>query len=190
MSAEEKRNDPHAHDERRPVEEDAAAFREAMRGVRPIAPPAAARLPPSPARSRAPRARAAASADAAAADAPFVDSSVPPPERLSFRRPGVRDGQMRQLRRGTPRIEDEIDLHGLTQVQAHRLLVEFLDASRDRGLRCVRIIHGKGTRSGPRGAVLKAGVNEWLRRRHEVLAFTSARPGDGGGGAVYVLLRA
>jgi DNA-nicking Smr family endonuclease len=54
----------------------------------------------------------------------------------------------------------------------------------------VRIIHGKGYRSGARGPVLKTAVDSWLRRHTDVMAFTSARPIDGGTGAVYVLLRA
>lgn len=193
MSAEEKRN----HRERREAQgdgADAAAFRDAMRGVKRLAPRAAPIAPPPPSaaqKKRAARARAAASGEAAPeAGAPPVDTSTPPPERLAFRRPGVRDGQFRQLRRGGPGVQEELDLHGLTQLHAHRLLVEFLDDCRERGLRCVRIIHGKGMRSGARGPVLKAAVNEWLRQRHEVIAFTTARPADGGSGALYVLLRA
>ncbi|HUY84209.1 MAG TPA: Smr/MutS family protein [Steroidobacteraceae bacterium] len=171
-------------DENDPGEDDAAAFREAMRGVRPIAPVAGARA--GAARRKRPRAAEHADADAPVA---FIDTAAVA-ERLAFRRPGVRDAEMRRLRRGSAPIEDDLDLHGLTQAQAHRLLADFLEESRDRGLRRVRIIHGKGMRSGARGAVLKAAVDEWLRRRHDVLAFTSARPRDGGGGAVYVLLRA
>ena len=54
----------------------------------------------------------------------------------------------------------------------------------------MRIIHGKGYRSGARGPILKSAVNDWLRRDMDVMAFVSARPIDGGTGAVYVLLRA
>ena len=62
--------------------------------------------------------------------------------------------------------------------------------NRDAGRRCVKIIHGKGYRSGARGPILKIAVNSWLRRHADVMAFTSTRPIDGGTGAVYVLLRA
>ena len=96
---------------------------------------------------------------------------------------------LRRLRRGSFPIEAELDLHGLGQTHAHDLLGEFLERSGAAGLRCVRVVHGKGHRSGARGPVLKAAVNLWLRRRLDVMAFTSARTVDGGTGAVYVLLR-
>jgi DNA-nicking Smr family endonuclease len=55
---------------------------------------------------------------------------------------------------------------------------------------CIRIIHGKGKRSrNNKGPVIKTKVNHWLRQRDDVLAFCSARPIDGGTGAIYVLLR-
>ncbi len=86
-------------------------------------------------------------------------------------------------------LEDELDLHGLNQTAARDRLVEFIAHSRNSGRRCVRIVHGKGYRSGARGPVLKTAVNLWLRRHVDVMAFTSARAIDGGTGAVYVLLR-
>ena len=168
--------------------DDTAAFRAAMRGVRPIKVPAA---PPGAGAARKRRPRARKAADATPAPAPAIlESGAHIPEHLAFARPGVREGQMRQLRRGLLPIDDELDLHGLTQVRAHHLFSAFLEECRERGMRCVRIIHGRGTRSGERGPVLKAAVDAWLRGRHEVIAFTSARPRDGGAGAVYVLLRA
>jgi DNA-nicking Smr family endonuclease len=83
-----------------------------------------------------------------------------------------------------------LDLHGLGQAAARDNLADFLVQNRDAGRRCVKIVHGKGYRSGARGPILKIAVNSWLRRHADVLAFTSARPIDGGTGAVYVLLRA
>jgi DNA-nicking Smr family endonuclease len=109
---------------------------------------------------------------------------------LSFQRAGVRIQVMRRLRRGLFPIADELDLHGLNQAAARDQLADFIAGSRDRGYRCVRILHGKGYRSGARGPVLKAAVNLWLRRHMDVMAFVSARAMDGGAGAVYVLLRA
>ena len=85
-------------------------------------------------------------------------------------------------------MEAEIDLHGLGRHAAHEALREFLADAFARGQRCVRVIHGKGRGSGPRGPVLKHVVNHWLRRMDAVAAFASARPVDGGTGAVYVLL--
>jgi DNA-nicking Smr family endonuclease len=111
-------------------------------------------------------------------------------EALSFQRAGVRTQVVRRLRRGLIPIDGELDLHGLRQTAARDQLADFLTYSRHAGRRCVRIIHGKGHRSGARGAVLKAAVDLWLRRHHDVMAFTSARAIDGGTGAVYVLLRA
>jgi DNA-nicking Smr family endonuclease len=108
---------------------------------------------------------------------------------LSFQRAGVRIQEMRKLRRGLYPAEDELDLHGLTQAVARDQLADFIVASRDVGHRCVRVIHGKGYRSGSRGAVLKTAVDLWLRRHLDVLAFASAKPIDGGTGALYVLLR-
>ena len=109
---------------------------------------------------------------------------------LSFQRAGVRTQVVRRLRRGLFPIEDNLDLHGLTQTAARDQLARFLAVNRDAGRRCVRIIHGKGYRSGARGPILKIAVDFWLRRHLDVMAFTSARAIDGGTGAVYVLLRA
>jgi DNA-nicking Smr family endonuclease len=109
---------------------------------------------------------------------------------LSFQRAGVRIQSMRRLRRGLYPVEGELDLHGFNQAEARQRLTDFLARSRDGGCRCVRIVHGKGYRSGARGPVLKTAVNLWLRRHMDVMAFVSARAIDGGSGAVYVLLRA
>ncbi len=126
----------------------------------------------------------AARGEAAAADAITADGP------LSFQRAGVRIQVVRRLRRGLYPIEDELDLHGLSQTAARDRLAYFIARSRDAGYRCVRIIHGKGYRSGARGPILKTAVNLWMRRHTDVMAFVSARPIDGGGGAMYVLLRA
>ena len=110
-------------------------------------------------------------------------------EPLSFKRSGVQRQTLRQLRRGGSRIEDELDLHGLTVAQARPLLIGFLERCRASGARHVRIIHGKGLRSESGEGVLKGMVASWLAQRDDVLAFHEARPADGGSGAVMVLLR-
>ncbi|MGA7965431.1 MAG: Smr/MutS family protein [Gammaproteobacteria bacterium] len=112
--------------------------------------------------------------------------SEPP---LEYVAPGVQKRLMRRLRRGTVPVQGVLDLHGKTQAEAHPLVADFLETSIGRGHTCVRIIHGKGFRSGPGGPVLKVAVARWLSRRHDVLAYCSTRPVDGGTGAVYVLLR-
>jgi DNA-nicking Smr family endonuclease len=110
-------------------------------------------------------------------------------EELNFVRDGVAREVLRQLRGGHWVIQDELDLHGLTSAEARPLVVEFLNECRRDGIRCVRIIHGKGLRSKNQEPVLKKKMVAWLAQRDEVLAFCQARVTEGGGGAVVVLLR-
>lgn len=110
-------------------------------------------------------------------------------DTLLYRAEGIQDGVMRKLKRGQYHLDAELDLHGCNRERAHTLITQFLARSLDRGFRCVRIIHGKGNRSPNSGPVLKIHVASWLRRRQDVVAYCSARPSDGGTGAVYVLLR-
>jgi DNA-nicking Smr family endonuclease len=102
----------------------------------------------------------------------------------------VQDAVVRRLRRGSYRVCAEVDLHGLNRIAAQALVAQFLADCLNRNIRCVRIIHGKGNGSPNTGPVIKALLDGWLRRRRDVIAFCSARPADGGTGAVYVLLRA
>lgn len=108
---------------------------------------------------------------------------------LSFARGGVRRREIERLRRGRFKVEADLDLHGRIVADAVAALDRFLEDSRRRGCRCVRIIHGKGFGSRTGLPIMKAHVDRWLRARSEVLAFCSAIPPDGGTGAVYVLLR-
>jgi DNA-nicking Smr family endonuclease len=178
---------------------DAQAFRAAVRDVTPLAhTPSAAGLAKPKARERLRKAAGAEDLDEAmpliGELAPHAtgaaEATVTGDEALSFQRAGVRIQTLRRLRRGLYPIEGELDLHGLSQTAARRQLADFIAQSRDAGRRCVRIVHGKGYRSGARGPVLKSAVNLWLRRHLDVMAFVSARGIDGGSGAVYVLLRA
>ena len=116
-------------------------------------------------------------------------SNVGPGDILSFARGGVRRRDMERLRRGRLTVEADLDLHGRIVADAVVALDRFLDDSRRRGRRCVRIVHGKGFGSPSGLPVMKAHVDRWLRTRPEVLAFCSATPPDGGTGALYVLLR-
>jgi DNA-nicking Smr family endonuclease len=93
------------------------------------------------------------------------------------------------LRRGYWVVQDELDLHGLTREQAKVLLTDFMARCGRRGLRCVRIIHGKGLGSKNREPVLKQKVAGWLAQRRDVIAFSQARAAEGGAGAVVVLLK-
>jgi DNA-nicking Smr family endonuclease len=110
-------------------------------------------------------------------------------EELFFSRSGLQHKVLRKLRRGQFRSEAELDLHGLRVEEARQALSHFLHHCRLEHKQCVRIIHGKGFRSQQNQPVLKAKVNHWLRQCGEVLAFCSARPADGGSGAVYLLLK-
>lgn len=110
-------------------------------------------------------------------------------DEVSFVRPGLSRQTLRRLRRGEWVSQAELDLHGLTKIEAKLELADFLYECKRRGTRCVRIIHGKGLRSKNREPVLKHHVRHWLSQRDEVLAFVQARPIDGGGGAVMVLLK-
>jgi DNA-nicking Smr family endonuclease len=161
-------------------------FRQALVDVTPLAPRNKARLQkPRP----RPVARPTADIQSAADDlSDHVNFEREPGQALSFSRPGVQRQVLRDLRRGSS-VEDELDLHGLTVAQARPLLIEFLNASRQRQLRYVRIIHGKGMRSQTGEGVLKARVASWLSQRHDVLAFREARAEQGGSGAVNVLLK-
>jgi DNA-nicking Smr family endonuclease len=118
------------------------------------------------------------------------DSGIEAGDELSFARNGIGTQTLKKLRRGHWVVQGELDLHGLTSVEARAMLVEFLNRCRRRGLRCVRIIHGKGLRSPNREPVLKQKVAHWLMQRQEILAYCQARQVDGGGGAVMVLLKA
>ena len=110
-------------------------------------------------------------------------------EELSYLKDGHSPRLLRQLKRSQYSIADEIDLHQMTTAVARDAVKEFLDASRRAGHLCVKIIHGKGLRSRAEGPVVKRLVDGLLRRRADVLAFASAKPAEGGTGAVIVLLK-
>jgi DNA-nicking Smr family endonuclease len=107
-----------------------------------------------------------------------------------FLRPGLPRDILRKLRRTHWVIQDHLDLHGLTGDEAIEATAEFLAECKRRGLRCVRIVHGKGLGSKGREPVLKRRVRRALMRRSEVLAYVEPRPVHGGSGAVVVLLEA
>ena len=110
-------------------------------------------------------------------------------ETLSYCRPGVSQEVVRKLRRGDWIVQSQIDLHGMRREEAREALAEFIRESVKRGLRCLRVIHGKGLGSIGKEPVLKGKVRAWLVQKSEVIAFCQARPHDGGAGAVVVLLQ-
>ncbi len=103
--------------------------------------------------------------------------------------PGLDRRTQTNLRRGKIGIEARIDLHGMTQEQAHRALGDFLADSQAGGRRAVLVITGKG--AGGTG-ILREAVPKWLNEganREMIRAFSHATPKDGGEGALYVLLK-
>ena len=110
-------------------------------------------------------------------------------DAMSFRRPGVGTDVTRRLRRGDWSIQREIDLHGLRREDAREALGGFIREAHRLGLRCVRVVHGKGLGSPGKTPVLKGRVQGWLIQKNEVMAFVQARAAEGGAGALVVLLR-
>lgn len=117
-----------------------------------------------------------------------IDSLLETDETLSFRREGIGLEVVRKLRRGHWALQAQLDLHGLRRDAAREALSQFIHESARRGLRCVRVVHGKGHGSPGREPVLKGRVRRWLVQKNEVLAFVQARASDGGAGALMVLL--
>lgn len=117
------------------------------------------------------------------------DTLLDTDDTLSYARNGIGPDTLRKLRRGHWVIQRELDLHGLRTDEAREALGEFLRDVRRHGLRCVRIIHGKGLGSVNREPVLKNKVRNWLVQKDEVLAFCQATPAEGGSGALIVLLK-
>ncbi|MDP1657698.1 MAG: Smr/MutS family protein [Hylemonella sp.] len=110
-------------------------------------------------------------------------------EHMSFRCPGIGPDVTRKLRRGDWAIQREIDLHGLRTDEARGALGQFIRDARKHGIRCVRVVHGKGLGSPGKTPVLKSRVHSWLVQKKEVLAFVQAKPAEGGAGALVVLLQ-
>jgi DNA-nicking Smr family endonuclease len=110
-------------------------------------------------------------------------------DSLSFRRPGIGMDVTRKLRKGEWTVQGHVDLHNLRTDEAREALGSFIRESYKAGLRCVRVVHGKGLGSPGKVPVLKNKVHSWLIQKNQVLAFVQATPAQGGAGAVVVLLQ-
>lgn len=110
-------------------------------------------------------------------------------DALSFRRPGIGIEITRRLRAGHWSVQRQLDLHGLRVDEAREAVGAFIRQAHQLGLRCLRIVHGKGLGSPGKNPVLKGRVQRWLVQKNEVLAFVQARPVEGGAGALVVLLQ-
>jgi DNA-nicking Smr family endonuclease len=108
---------------------------------------------------------------------------------LSFRRPGVGTDVLHKLRRGQWSIQRQVDLHGLRTDEARATLTTFVRDAHKQGIRCVRVVTGKGLGSPGKTPVLKDKVHRWLVQKNEVVAFVQAPPAQGGAGALVVLLQ-
>lgn len=110
-------------------------------------------------------------------------------DMLSFRRPGIGRDVTHKLRKGDWAIQGEVDLHGLRSEEARVVLAEFIRNAHRQGLRCLRVVHGKGLGSPGKTPVLKSKVHSWLIQKNQVMAFVQAKPAEGGAGALVVLLK-
>lgn len=117
-----------------------------------------------------------------------VETLLHTDETLSFRRPGMGPDVVRKLRQGSWSIQRQLDLHGFRREDARDALGAFIREANKAGVRCVRVVHGKGLGSPGKMPVLKGRVQSWLIQKQEVLAFVQARPAEGGAGALVVLL--
>jgi DNA-nicking Smr family endonuclease len=118
-----------------------------------------------------------------------VNTLLDTDDALSFRRPGIGIDVTQKLRKGGWSIQREIDLHGLRTEEARVALAEFIRTAHKQGLRCLRVVHGKGLGSPGKTSVLKPKVHSWLIQKNQVMAFVQAKATEGGAGALVVLLK-
>ncbi len=171
--------------------EESELLRAALADVKPLAPTNRASLirpKPRPVAAQRQRDDQEALLDTLS-DNPAWEQGLETGEELLFRRDGLSQLHIRKLRRGHWKIQDHLDLHGHTAAEARILTAAFLAHALRNGLRCVRIVHGKGLSSPNREPVLKKKLSGWLAQRDEVMAYCQAPQTEGGGGAVLVLLR-
>jgi DNA-nicking Smr family endonuclease len=171
--------------------DDARLFRDAVGPVRPLkqappAPPSRPRPAPEPVQALRDEANVRHELLTHAIDPSAIEAG----DEIVYLKQGQPPRLLKRLRRGQFSVRAELDLHEMSSAVAREAIRLFLDDCRRRGELCVRIVHGKGLRSKANGPVLKQLTDALLRRRADVLAFTSARPAQGGTGAVIVLLQA
>lgn len=167
-------------------------FAALMGGAQPLPETGRAALerPKPPARPRLREADERAALAEALAAGLSIEDRLSGGNEAAFVRDGVARRVLIDLRRGRWVVQGEIDLHGLTREEARLALAKFLAESLNKGLRCVRVIHGKGRGSPDKEGVLRHLSRAWLAQRKEILAFCQARPHEGGEGALRVLLQA
>jgi len=176
------------------AEDEAAILRDALAGVRPLGGDGRTRLPVEPAVNRQIVSEddevLAQLSDLVSGQGAFDITETE--EYVEGMRVGLDPRLLARLRRGELSVQSHIDLHGMVQGDAHTALTHFIIESVRKGYRTVLVVHGRGLRSPGGQPVLKRATARWLSHGQiggHVLAFTTARPTDGGGGAMYVLLR-
>ena len=165
-------------------------FRESVGAVRRVKSDRVNTRPPAPSPIPAQRERDESRVMDDLAHGPIDFSEVETGEEISYLRPGLQKRVLARLRRGHWHVQDQIDLHQMTLEVAGNEIRSFVEHAVGERMSCIKIIHGKGLRSGPAGPQIKRLTARLLSRHDRVAAFTSAPPHDGGTGAVYVLLRA
>jgi len=173
---------------RRLSEEERALWRDFARSIRPLRDPP--ELSPATPEESAREVAAAAPAARVPAQQLGTGKETPPLAPLGRR-------MRRRVARGREPIDGRIDLHGLTQAQAHAALLRFLRGAQAEGARVVLVVTGKGTGRADRDTAVERGVLKrqvplWLSLpefRSLVLGFEDAHAGHGGQGALYVRLR-
>jgi DNA-nicking Smr family endonuclease len=166
-------------------------FQAAIGKVQPMAPPQRAALAPAPPQP-IPKQQLlddAAALQEALSDEVDITTLLDTDDQLSYRRPGVGTDVTQKLRKGKWTIQKQIDLHGFRSDEAREALGAFIRDAHKQGIRCVRVVHGKGLGSPGKAPVLKEKVHRWLVQKSEVLAFVQAPPAQGGAGALVVLLQ-
>lgn len=178
--------------ERMRLHREAETFARAVEGVTPLAaaPRAWLARPPPSAEPRQRQLDEQAALHEALSDEVDIETLLLTDDGLSFRRPGIGADVLTRLRGGHWAIQRQVDLHGLRRDEAREQLAAFVHESHRRGLRCLRVVHGKGHGSPGREPVLKSKVQRWLAQRREVAAFAQASASNGGAGALIVLLEA
>lgn len=173
-------------------EDPSSLFLEAVKGARPIA--ATNRVihapkKPKPVPHQLMQDERQALADSLS-DGYFPAHELETGEELLYLREGQSPSVLSKLRRGHWVVQAGIDLHGMTSDQARAYVAEFLAECKKRGIRCVRIVHGKGLGSRNKEPIIKNKLRHWLMQKDEVIAYAQAKHNDGGSGAVIVLLKA
>jgi DNA-nicking Smr family endonuclease len=169
-------------------EEDQIAFKDAIKGTKPLQHAKADLIIPNkvPPKKR-PQEKFENSTDELIFS---LQDKLPPVsshERLLFSRSGLQQKMLRKLRQGEYNVDAILDLHGQKVDEAEKALQQFILYCVQENLRHILIIHGKGKSTNQ--PILKNKLNNWLRQINHVLAFSSATPKDGDTGALYVLLR-